>query len=426
MRRSRLLAVLAAAALLAPAAPAQTRARPPAAQPNPQQQITESQRRLQEIRQERSELRRDLDRIRGQVHDVSAEIRNIQRQREVSGSLLRELNFQLTETERKILTTTAELVATQGELAEKRGLLNRRLRDIYKRGPLQTQEVLLSAHSFSDLLNRYKYLYLVASRDRTLTDEVAELQRELEIRERELRRSYADLQYLQTERAQENSQLSQLQSQRGATLSSLRSHERTTSRRMEELARDERRLTSLVATLEARRREEERRERERLAAERERARANPGRPAPPPAPSRTVAPTITTADIGALNWPVAGRVLYRFGRAVQPNGTAIRYNGVGIGAAAGSEVRAVEAGKVEMAGPFEGYGPTVVVHHGGGYYSLYLYLKEVSVQEGATIQKGQRVGTVGGEQTPEGAHVEFQIRAPGGEAVDPLNWLRGR
>jgi hypothetical protein len=33
---------------------------------------------------------------------------------------------------------------------------------------------------------------------------------------------------------------------------------------------------------------------------------------------------------------------------------------------------------------------------------------------------------VGGESTPEGAHVEFQIRTPGGEAVDPLAWLRGR
>jgi septal ring factor EnvC (AmiA/AmiB activator) len=79
-----------------------------------------------------------------------------------------------------------------------------------------------------------------------------------------------------------------------------------------------------------------------------------------------------------------------------------------------------------MAAPFEGYGPTVVVSHGGGYYSLYLYLKDIQVQPGATVAKGQVIGTVGGENTPEGAHVEFQIRTPGGEAVDPLTWLRGR
>jgi murein hydrolase activator len=251
VRAPRLALALALAAALPLGALAQQRGR----QRTPDQQLTESQRRLQEIRAERSELRRDLSGIRSRVHDVSAEIRNIQRQREVSASLLRELNFQMTETQRKIDETTDELLRTQDELAQKRGLLDRRLRDIYKRGPLQAEEVLLTAHSFADLLNRYKYLYIVALRDRRLVGEVAELQRQLQLREHELRRSYTDLQYLQNERAQEHSQLGDMAQQRSTTLSSLRSHERTTVERIDELLRDERRLTSLMATLEARRRE---------------------------------------------------------------------------------------------------------------------------------------------------------------------------
>ncbi|HSU16228.1 murein hydrolase activator EnvC family protein [Longimicrobium sp.] len=394
------------------------------------QQLTESQRRLQEIRAERSQLRGELSGIRSRVHDVTSEIRNIQRQREVSAALLRELSFQMGETQRKIEETTEELLRTQDELAQKKALLNRRLRDIYKRGPMQTEEALLTANSFADLLNRYKYLYLVARRDRTLVGDVGELQHQLELREQELRRSYTDLTYLQNERETENAQLGNMAAQRTSTLSSLRSHERTTVQRIDELLRDERRLTSLMATLEARRREDERRERDRLAAaERDRVAARAaGRPAPatPTPVAPRAAPTMTTSSMGNLGWPVQGNVVYRFGRALQTNGTAIRYNGIGIGAAAGSPVRAVEGGKVEMAAPFEGYGPTVVISHGGGYYSLYLYLKDIQVQPGATVAKGQVVGTVGGEGTPEGAHVEFQIRTPGGEAVDPLAWLRGR
>jgi murein DD-endopeptidase MepM/ murein hydrolase activator NlpD len=45
------------------------------------------------------------------------------------------------------------------------------------------------------------------------------------------------------------------------------------------------------------------------------------------------------------------------------------------------------------------------------------------------VTTGQVVGTVGGEQTAEGAHIEFQVRVPmggGSEPVDPLAWLRGR
>ena len=42
------------------------------------------------------------------------------------------------------------------------------------------------------------------------------------------------------------------------------------------------------------------------------------------------------------------------------------------------------------------------------------------------FKPGQLLGSVGGARTPEGAHIEFQIRSPGGEAVDPLGWLRRR
>jgi len=81
-----------------------------------------------------------------------------------------------------------------------------------------------------------------------------------------------------------------------------------------------------------------------------------------------------------------------------------------------------------LAGPFEGYGTTVMISHGDGFYTLYLYLEELGVVEGREVATGQAVGTVGGVDTPEGPHLEFQIRAPvdGGspQAQDPLQWLR--
>ena len=81
-----------------------------------------------------------------------------------------------------------------------------------------------------------------------------------------------------------------------------------------------------------------------------------------------------------------------------------------------------------LAGPFEGYGTTVMISHGDGFYTLYLYLEELGVVEGREVAAGQVVGTVGGVDTPEGPHLEFQIRAPvdGGspQAQDPLQWLR--
>lgn len=391
------------------------------------QEIGESQQRLQEIRRERAELREDLGRLRTQVHDVSGELQNLERQRTVSGEAVRELDFQLGQTEARIQSTTRELLATQDRLAEKRALLHRRLRDLYKRGPLLTPQVLLTSDSFGELLNRYKYLSLVARRDRALVEEVDRLQAQLATRRRQLERTLSDVRFLKQEQVGEYSAMQELEMQQKRTLSALRTQEQSTAERIGKLARDEKQLTSLIATLERKRREAEAARKRKEAAARERARLA-GRPAPraTAAPGEGGASTLTTADLGALGWPVNGRVIYRFGRSRQPNGTTIRWNGIGIAAPAGATVRAVEAGEVVLAAPFEGYGPTVVLSHGGGYYSLYLYLKGVSVPEGAKVARGATLGTVGGEGTPEGAHLEFQIRSPGGQATDPLTWLRAR
>ncbi|HET7275774.1 MAG TPA: peptidoglycan DD-metalloendopeptidase family protein [Longimicrobiaceae bacterium] len=380
-------------------------------------EISESQKRLEEIRRERERLRHEMTRIRSRVHDLASELDNLERQVETSASLLSELEYQTGQARLRIRENTRELISTEDHLAERKAILYRRLRDIYKRGPLQTAQVLLSAESFSDLLNRYKYLFLIARHDRLLVQEVAELERQIHLRETALRASLSRLEELQTEKAREYIQLANLREQQERTLGSARSEERTTAQRIEQLEQDEKRLVALLAELERRRIEAER-----LAAERRRREAAAGRAVT----AEPAAATLTTADLGSLAWPVEGNLLYNFGRETQPNGTVIRWNGIGIAAAAGTPVTSVEAGTVVMAGPFEGYGPTVVLSHGGGYYSLYLYLGRTSVAEGAVIAKGATVGTVGGELTPEGAHVEFQIRAPGGQAVDPLAWLRNR
>lgn len=394
-------------------------------------ELSQSRERLQEIREERRQLTRDLNNIRSQVHDLSSEAQLLRRQVSVSSGVLRELDFQVSRTERQIAVTTRELLETQDRLAERRALLYRRLRDIYKRGPLQSVQVLLTAESFGDLLNRYKYLYLVARHDRTLMEDVTELQQQLVLRDRQLKRSLADVQALKGERMMEHGHLQELEQEQTSTISQLQRQAQSTQQRMVQLARDERQLTSLIGTLERRRRETERREAARVEAERRTAARTPagGARTPIPAPRPTAAANeshLSTREMGSVGWPLDGRLLYRFGRTTTPNGTTLRWNGIGIAAPRGTPVRAIAAGTVVLARSFEGYGPSVVVSHGGGYYSLYLYLEDVNVTDGAEIARGQQVGTVGGLGTPEGAHIEFQIRSPGGQAVDPLIWLRKR
>jgi septal ring factor EnvC (AmiA/AmiB activator) len=372
--------------------------------PTLDRQIQESRQRLEEIRSERERLQSELRSVRGRVADVSAELRNIERQLSAARSELAELEFQSEATSQRVSENTELLGQTRQRLLSGSASLGRRLRDIYKMGPLHTVRVLLGAESFADLLTRYRYLRLMASSDRTMVDKVKELEVSLTAQDQELRESLRELGRLRQRRLNALGALRSVEQDRQSTLQRFRTTERTTRSRLERLEEDEARLSGLVSEFE----------RDRVA--------EPLTDAP--------AVALSAADAGLLQWPVEGQVLYRFGVQPQANGTSLRWNGVGIAARPGTPVEAVRAGTVVMAGPFEGYGPTVVLSHGGGFYTLYLYLEEIGVVQGRTVDAGQVVGTVGGGSTPEGPHLEFQIRAPSDDGVptaqDPLAWLRPR
>ena len=370
-------------------------------------EIQESQRRLEQIRAERERLEREIGDVRNRVRDASAELSNVERRLSATRSVLAEVEFQSEATAEQIEETTANLLRARERIAESEAILHRRLRDIYKMGPLHTVQVLLGASSFTDLLNRYRYLQRIAQFDRSLVERVEALEADLVSVNQELQERMAQLGALRRDRLSEVAELRAVESERQAALQEFRSREQATANRLEELEADEARLTGLIDDLEVRRRELE-------AA----------------ATGPAAAATLTDADAGLLDWPLDGRLIYRFGRDQRPNGTVLRWNGIGLAAPTGTPVRAVRPGRVVLAGPFEGYGPTVVLSHGEGVYTLYLYLEEIGVVEGRDVEAGQVVGTVGGADTPEGPHIEFQIRAPRGsgapQALDPMEWLRPR
>lgn len=372
------------------------------------QEILESQRRLEEIRAERQRLEQSMEGVRIRVRDASAELANVERRLSASRSVLAEIEFQTDATSGQIEETTRTLVTTREQLAEGQAVLSRRLREVYKMGALQTVRVLLGASSFTDLLNRYRYLQRIATFDQALVTRVTRLESDLEAQADELEQRMAELGSLRQNRLGEVAQLRSVEAERQMALEQFRRQERQTVSRLEQLEADEGRMTGLIDDLEVRRREMEA------------ARTTP----------ETVAPAMSAGDAGSLDWPLDGDLIYRFGRERRPNGTVLRWNGIGIRAPTGTPVQAVQAGRVVLAGPFEGYGPTVVLSHGDGFYTLYLYLEDIGVVEGRDVGAGQVVGTVGGADTPEGPHIEFQIRAPLNgstpQAQDPLQWLRNR
>ena len=365
--------------------------------------IRQQREELERIRREREELRRRMSELQGTAHDLSEEVSNLDRQADATARAVRSLDTQLGAINEEVEKTSVGLTRAQDELSSKRGTLQKRLVDIYKRGPLYSYEALLSAQSFGGLVARYKYLHLLALRDRSLVHRVQLLRDQIARQRATLVRLQNDITLNRVEKQQEEERLRSLEEQRQHSLRLTQAQARRLQARLAEIERTETRLASVIGSFEeARRRAESRRN----------------------AP-RATASTLTTSDLGRLDWPVSGTILYRFGRVVNPNNTTTRWNGIGIAAPIGTPVRAIAPGEVVVAEAIGTYGLTVIVQHGGGDYSVYGSLSRADVRKGQTVRKGQSVGAVGSSDPDLQSHLHFEIRRGRGTAVDPLEWLRG-
>lgn len=358
---------------------------------------------LDRIRAERAALEAEMRQLRSTVHTLDAAVRNLDRRVDATSRIVRGLDRQLMLISSEVIQATDNLARAEADLERKREILRRRLIDIYKRGALHDAQVMLASQSFGELVARYKYLHLLALRDRALVAQVEELRNHVALEHERLIRLQRNINESRLERQDEADRLRALTEEQRVALQRTRRLQQQAEARLARIRQTENQLANAIAAFEV--------ERRRLEA---------SRPA-----ARRAASTVRTSDYGKLDWPVEGPLVYTFGRAVQANNTAIKWNGVGIRASVGTDVKSVAAGKVVSVRQLGTYGLTIIVEHGGGDYTIYGSLSAAAVRVGQNVAKGEKLGAVGISDPELPPHLHFEVRQ-GGPAVDPATWLRRR
>jgi murein DD-endopeptidase MepM/ murein hydrolase activator NlpD len=116
-------------------------------------------------------------------------------------------------------------------------------------------------------------------------------------------------------------------------------------------------------------------------------------------------------------WPVNGPVTsgygWRWGRM---------HEGIDIAASTGTPIWAAAAGTVIHAGWLGGYGNLVVVDHGNGLATAYAHASAILVGVGQSVSQGETIALIGSTGNSSGPHLHFEVRV-NGAAVDPLLYL---
>ncbi len=134
-----------------------------------------------------------------------------------------------------------------------------------------------------------------------------------------------------------------------------------------------------------------------------------------PAKTGTVPTTRSTSDPSDWIWPVRGKIISNFS-------VKLRKNGIAIAGESGAPVSATAAGRVVYAGTgLIGFGRIIIVKHSEQYLSVYAHNSQLNVNEGDTVQQGQKIAEMGSTDADR-VKLHFEIRR-NGKPVDPLKFL---
>lgn len=126
---------------------------------------------------------------------------------------------------------------------------------------------------------------------------------------------------------------------------------------------------------------------------------------------------------GLLPRPVEGEVVVPYGTMEHPQfRTRVPHNGLTFAVLQGAPVRAVFDGAVVYSGWFEGYGQTLILDHGHGYFTVYSHNDSLEKGEGDAAAKGDVIARAGKTGSLSGPQLYFELRK-GARPLDPAPWF---
>ena len=127
---------------------------------------------------------------------------------------------------------------------------------------------------------------------------------------------------------------------------------------------------------------------------------------------------------GLLKMPVKGKIVSLFGKFKNTRYDVLNFrSGIEIQTERGEPIQAVYRGKILYADWFKGYGNMIILDHGDSYYTVYAHVEEIFKAVGDVVEAGEVMATVGDSGSMTGPKLYFEVRHHG-KALDPLQWLK--
>ncbi len=369
-------------------------------------EMEEAKKKASSLEEEKKDIETAINELKGLENDAASYIKNLDTSLDSLNKQVNALQSQMSAKEVELKAASEDLEAAKETVSRQYSNMKLRIQYMYEKGETSYIDLLLKSGDLTQLFNRAEYISSIAAYDRRMLENYKGSKEEVEQREQILLAEREELATFQAATTLKQQEVENLINKKNADLAIYQKQISDGRNSLDELNQDIVNQEKHIKNMEAEIRKKE--EEARKAAQK-------------------TGKTYNTVAIGNIKfiWPCpsSSRITSGFGDRDSPTeGASTNHKGMDVSASTGSGIVAAASGTVTISTYSYSAGNYIMIHHGGGVYTVYMHCSELLVSAGQEVSQGQVIAKVGSTGYSTGPHLHFGIRVDG-SYVNPAKYV---
>ena len=353
-----------------------------------------------EIEQLRSKIKKTESRERSTARRISS----LDEEIALTSRLVQSLKREEKKTRSRITRLKEDLLKNENELEILRVRYEQRVVNSYLKGRITDLERVFSSTTWRQVMYRTHYLKIISDIEKKMTKQIEKLLIGISQQKLELEAALRENLILKRDKEKQMSSYRNMRINREQELSRIRFDKKALALYVNEKEAGLKQLENIIKMILEDRARFEREERIRQQ-------------------QQALKTKSFSALKGRLPWPANGRIIAKFGRQWNPKlKTTTENPGIDIKGQPGSAIRAIIGGVVTTITYIRGYGTTIIIDHGGGFYTVYSHVTNIQINVDSEVRNGDVIAYMGDSGSINGSKLHFEIWGKG-QKLNPELWL---
>lgn len=356
------------------------------------------------LKNEIEQLRSKIKKTESRERSTASRISSLDEEIALTSRLVQSLKREEKKTRSRITRLKEDLLKNENELEILRVRYEQRVVNSYLKGRITDLERVFSSTTWRQVMYRTHYLKIISDIEKKMTKQIEKLLIGISQQKLELEAALRENLILKRDKEKQMSSYRNMRINREQELSRIRFDKKAMALYVNEKEAGLKQLENIIKKILEDRARFEREERIRQQ-------------------QQALKTKSFSALKGRLPWPANGRIIAKFGRQWNPKlKTTTENPGIDIKGQPGSAIRAIIGGVVTTITYIRGYGTTIIIDHGGGFYTVYSHVTNIQINVDSEVRNGDVIAYMGDSGSINGSKLHFEIWGKG-QKLNPELWL---